>query len=81
MCVWVGPRYIIKLLANLKPDKAAGPDSIKTNVLKEVRLEIALFICLLFEKSPQSRLDKSSSLSPFLKRAIKLTLPFIGLSP
>ncbi|MCG8046380.1 MAG: hypothetical protein JAY66_11960 [Candidatus Thiodiazotropha taylori] len=42
---------VLKLLANLKPDKAAGPDSIKPLVLKELRLEIAPVICLLFQKS------------------------------
>ena len=32
---------VLKLLSNLKPDKAAGPDEIKPVVLKELRHEIA----------------------------------------
>ena len=35
----------------MNPNKAAGPDSIKPIILKELRLEIAPVICLLFEKS------------------------------
>lgn len=42
---------VLKLLSNLKPDKAAGPDDIKPLVLKELRHEIAPIICLLFERS------------------------------
>ena len=42
---------VLKLLSNLKPDKAAGPDEIKPVVLKELRHEIAPIICLLFERS------------------------------
>ena len=45
---------VIKLLSNLKPDKAAGPDSIKPVVLKQLKTEIAPVICLLFEKSLQT---------------------------
>ena len=41
---------VLKLLANLKPDKAAGPDEIKSAVLKELRYEKAPIICLLFER-------------------------------
>ena len=32
---------IIKLLSNLKPGKAAGPDKIRPLILKELRNEIA----------------------------------------
>ena len=42
---------IIKLLSNLRPDKAAGPDEIKPIVLRELRIEIAPVIQLIFEKS------------------------------
>ena len=45
---------VIKLLSNLKPDKAAGPDSIKPVVLKQLKTEIAPAICLLFEKTLQT---------------------------
>ena len=49
--IFIDPNEIIKLLSNLNPNKAAGPDSIKPIILKELRLEIAPVICLLFEKS------------------------------
>ena len=42
---------ILKLLSNLKPDKAPGPDGIKPIILKELREEIAPVIHLLFQKS------------------------------
>ena len=42
---------IIKLLSNLRTDKAAGPDEIRPIVLKELRLEIAPIIQLIFERS------------------------------
>ena len=42
---------IIKLLSNLQPDKAAGPDEIKPTVLRELRMEIAPVIKMIFEKS------------------------------
>ena len=49
--IFIDPNGIIKLLANLNPNKAARLDSIKPIILKELRLEIAPVICLLFEKS------------------------------
>ena len=42
---------ILKLLANLKPDKAAGPDEIKPILLKELRSEIAPVFKPIFKKS------------------------------
>ena len=42
---------ILKLLANLKPDKATSPDGIKPVVLKDLREEIAPVIQLLFKRS------------------------------
>ena len=42
---------ITKLLSNLRPDKAAGPDKIRPIVLKELRSEIAPIIQLIFERS------------------------------
>ena len=38
---------IIKLLCNLNPSKASGPDSIKPIVLKNLSNEIALFLSVL----------------------------------
>lgn len=40
---------VLKLLANLKPDKAAGPDDIKPVLLKELRCEIAPVVKIIFE--------------------------------
>ena len=45
---------LLKLLSILKPDKAAGPESIKPVVLKQLKTEIAPVICLLFEKTLQT---------------------------
>ena len=42
---------ITKLLSNLRPDKAAGPDEIRPIVLRELRSEIAPIIQLIFERS------------------------------
>ena len=42
---------VLKLLANLKPDKAAGPDNIKPVLLKELRSENAPVVKTIFEKS------------------------------
>ena len=42
---------VLKLLNNLKADKAAGPDQMKPILLKELRHELADTICLLFQKS------------------------------
>ena len=42
---------ILKLLSNLQPHKAAGPDEIRPIVLRELRTKIAPIIQLIFEKS------------------------------
>ena len=39
------------MLSNLKPDKAAGPDSIKPLVLRNLNLQISPILQLLFQKS------------------------------
>ena len=40
----------LKLLSNIKPEKAPGPDEINPIILKELREEIASIIQLLFQK-------------------------------
>ena len=45
---------ILKLLKNLKPGKAAGPDQLRPLLLKELRDEIAPIIKIIFEKSLQT---------------------------
>jgi hypothetical protein len=47
---------ITKLLANLNPHKAAGPDNIMPRVLKERAIEISPILTLIFNKSYQSDL-------------------------
>ena len=42
---------ILKLLYNLKPGKAAGPDKIRPLILKELRVELAHIIKIIFERS------------------------------
>ena len=42
---------ILKLLKNLKPGKAAGPDRLKAILLKELCEEIAPIIQVIFERS------------------------------
>ena len=44
-------KVILKLLSNLNPDKAQGPDDIRPIIMKELREEIAPVIQLLFKKS------------------------------
>ena len=45
---------LLKQLSNLKLDKAAGHDSIKPLDIKQLKLEIAPVISLLFEKTLQT---------------------------
>ena len=45
---------ILKLLQNLKPGKAAGPDRLKPLLLKELREEIAPIMQVIFECSIQT---------------------------
>ena len=42
---------ILKLLSNLKPGKAAGPDKLRPLLLKELLAEIAPIIKVIFQKS------------------------------
>ena len=40
-----------KLLSQLNPSKAAGPDNISCRILKELHMEIAPILCAIFEQS------------------------------
>ena len=42
---------IAKLLPNLNPSKAAGPDELKPKILKELAHNISPVLCLIFNKS------------------------------
>ena len=45
----------MKLLQNLKPGKAAGPDKLKPLLLRELREEIAPIIQIIFDRSLKDR--------------------------
>ena len=71
---------VLKLLSNLKPDKAAGPDSIKPVVLRQLKIEIGPVICLFLRKLYQKqRLQtgqppsdwKKAKVCHFFKKATK----------
>ena len=66
---------VLKLLPNLKPDKAAEPDEINPVVLKELRHEIAPIICLLLERALSTGVRLSdwtkARVSPLFKKADK----------
>ncbi|KAH3708601.1 hypothetical protein DPMN_068056 [Dreissena polymorpha] len=45
----IDPEGVLKLLQNLKVDKATGPDMIKPIVLKELQHEILDLVSLIFQ--------------------------------
>ena len=45
---------LLKLLHNLKPGKAAGPDKLKPLLLRELRDEIVPIIIVIFDRSLQT---------------------------
>ena len=49
--ITISSKVILKLLSNLKTDKAAGLDDIKPLVLKELRNEITPLVKANFEKA------------------------------
>ena len=63
---------IAKLLKNLKPKKAAGPDRIKPVFLQELREELAPILKVLFERSLESgavpHIWNSANVSPIFKK-------------
>ena len=67
---------IIKLLKNLKPGKAAGPDRLKPVLLKELREEIAPIVQVIFERSIQTGKLPSNwcraQVSPIFKKGDKI---------
>ena len=52
---------VLNFLSNLKPEKAAGPGSIKPVDLKQLKTEIASVICLLFKKTLQTGPENSEN--------------------
>ena len=73
---------VLKLLSNLKPDKAAGPDSIKPMVLKQLKMEIFLLSasCLkkLFKSDNSLQSGKKRKSVPYSKRVTKQNHQIIG---
>jgi hypothetical protein len=66
---------ILKMLSNLKPNKAPGPDGIYPCILKELRNEIAPILQILFTKSlTSSQLPSewlSANVAPIYKKGDK----------
>lgn len=66
---------ILKLLANLKPNKAPGPDKIYPCILKELKNEIAPVLQIIFTKSlSTSKLPSewlSANVAPIFKKGDK----------
>ena len=66
---------ILKLLKNLNPRKAAGPDKIKPVVLKELSEEFAPILKILFERSLQNGIVPSdwtsANVTPLFKKCDK----------
>ena len=52
--ICISKEGIEKMLQNIKPDKAAGPDSLPATVLKELSHEIAPILKLIYCRSIQS---------------------------
>ena len=49
--ITVDPKWVLKLLNNLKIHKASGPDGLSARVLKECSSEIALILALIYNES------------------------------
>ena len=60
---------ILKLLFNLKPGKAAGPDKIRPLILKELRAELAHIIKVILERSLETGKLLTVSSSSSAKRS------------
>ena len=66
---------ILKLLSNLNPHKACGPDNINSRVLKELREHTAPILTLLFTKSLETGITptdwKHANVAPVFKKGEK----------
>ena len=78
----IDPNGVLKLLLNLKVDKAAGPDNIKPIVLKELAHEILDVVSLIFQKSLNTGQIpsewKKANVAPLYKKVILATQQTIG---
>ena len=66
---------VLKLLLNLKPHKAQGPDNISPKILKELAVEISPSLTLIFKKSYDTGVVpndwKAANVSPVFKKGEK----------
>ncbi|KAK3108532.1 hypothetical protein FSP39_010045 [Pinctada imbricata] len=73
--IFLSTHGIEKLLKNLNPYKAAGPDKLKPNVLKELASEIAPILCIIYTKSLESGKIpsdwKTANVTPAFKKGQK----------
>ena len=77
--ITVTPNGVEKLLRDLKPDKATGPDMIPARFLKQLSVEIAPALALVFQSSLHcGRVPRDWTMAhivPFLRRETKAEHP------
>ena len=76
---------ILKLLNNLKPGKAAGPDNLRPLLLKELRMEIAPVMKVILRKKLETRQIMAewcgANVTPIFKKGDKsLTANYLPIS-
>ena len=80
--IYIATEGISKLLKDLQPDKAAGPDNIKPIVLKELRQELAPALNVIFQLSLTSGTLPDdwtkARVSPIYKKVTKESQQTIG---
>jgi hypothetical protein len=76
-------KYLWKLLPNLDPSKAAGPDELKPKILKELAHNISPVLCLIFNKSLETGgvpTDwRTHMFHPFTRKVLSILLKNIDL--
>ena len=81
----ISPNGLLKLLHNLKPGKAAGPDMLKPLLLRELRDEIASVIKVILDRSLKTgKLPAAGQRlmqCPFSKKATNLWQPITDPFP
>ena len=73
----VKPKHIKKIVQQLQPDNASGPDNIRTRVLKESSADLAGPLCHLFSMIYSRRVPnlwKTASVTPIHRAIPKLIL-------
>ena len=76
---------ILKLLADLKQNKACGPDNIPARLFKELNNKLSPIFTIMFQASVnQGKVPKDwklANVTPCLKKVINLTLEITDRSP